>query len=168
MYWYISVRADDIDGLHDATTIAVHCADQFDDYFRAIVGFTRAEDMRLDELLDREPIAMWGRGPITLLGDAAHPMLPRAGQGAAQALEDAVALGHVLRRAVDVQAALHHYEQVRAKRTRRVVLIARRNARLGWISSTIGQRLRDLMIRTAPGSILTRTYIEFGIPPRVD
>ena len=53
--------------------------------------------MRLDELLAREPLDRWGAGPVTLLGDAAHPMLPHTGQGAAQALEDAVALGRVLK-----------------------------------------------------------------------
>jgi hypothetical protein len=52
-----------------------------------------SEDMRIDALLRRDPLRTWGRGRTTLLGDAAHPVLPHTGQGAAQALEDAVALG---------------------------------------------------------------------------
>ena len=50
-------------------------------------------------LYDREPLPVWTRGRLTLLGDAAHPMLPHVGQGANQAIEDAVALAAVLRRA---------------------------------------------------------------------
>ena len=50
-------------------------------------------------LYDREPLATWTRGRLTLLGDAAHPMLPHAGQGANQAIEDGVALATVLSRA---------------------------------------------------------------------
>ena len=47
-------------------------------------------------LLDRQPLARWSRGPVTLLGDAAHPMFPFYGQGAAQAIEDAAALARFL------------------------------------------------------------------------
>jgi 2-polyprenyl-6-methoxyphenol hydroxylase-like FAD-dependent oxidoreductase len=50
-------------------------------------------DLRFDERLARAPRKAWGAGRVTLLGDAAHPLLPHTGQGAAQALEDAVALG---------------------------------------------------------------------------
>ena len=54
-------------------------------------------------LYDREPLPTWTRGRLTLLGDAAHPMLPHAGQGANQAIEDAVALATVLGRATASQ-----------------------------------------------------------------
>jgi 2-polyprenyl-6-methoxyphenol hydroxylase-like FAD-dependent oxidoreductase len=124
--------------------------------------------MRLDELFDRDPIPEWGYGPVTLLGDAAHPMLPHAGQGAAQALEDAVALGRVLDGTVDVEAALRRYERVRAKRTRDIVLLARRNARLGSVNSAAGQWLRDMLIRVVPASMLMKAYTEFGDPPPLD
>ena len=70
-------------------------------------------------LYDREPLARWTSGRLTLLGDAAHPMLPHAGQGANQAIEDGVALATLLSRADRTSAprALQIYEQLRRVRT---------------------------------------------------
>ncbi|HYU78037.1 MAG TPA: FAD-dependent monooxygenase [Vicinamibacterales bacterium] len=124
--------------------------------------------MRLDELLDREPLPRWGRGPVTLLGDAAHPMLPHAGQGAAQALEDAVAIGRALDGVIDVHAALRAYEQLRWRRVHRIVRIARRNARFGSMTGWFEQTLRDFFIRLVPASVFTKIYLEFGSPPALE
>jgi 2-polyprenyl-6-methoxyphenol hydroxylase-like FAD-dependent oxidoreductase len=168
VYWYLSVPGRQLGGTSEPAAIARRCAADFDDRFQRIVAATAPHEMRLDELLDRDPISDWGRGPVTLLGDAAHPMLPHAGQGAAQALEDAVALGRVLREEVDVGVALRRYERVRAMRTRRIVLLARRNARLGSITNPVLRWLRDAAIRTVPASALHKTYVEFGRPPDVE
>src|SRR5205814_7072728 len=80
-------------------------------------------------LYDREPLATWTRGRLTLLGDAAHPMLPHAGQGANQAIEDAVALAAVLSHADRPSAprALLIYESLRRERSARVQRSARVN-----------------------------------------
>jgi salicylate hydroxylase len=80
-------------------------------------------------LYDRPPLASWGRGPVTLLGDAAHPMLPFLAQGAALAIEDAAVLARELVRAPlrDPSAALRRYEAARRTRTARVQNAARRN-----------------------------------------
>jgi 2-polyprenyl-6-methoxyphenol hydroxylase-like FAD-dependent oxidoreductase len=161
VYWYISLPARDLDS-RDARSVALRCAGQFDARFRAVVAATRPHDLRLDELFDRDPLPTWGRDRVTLLGDAAHPMLPHAGQGAAQALEDAVALGHALAEAVDVERALRHYEQVRADRTRSIVHLGRRNARLASISNAVVRQLRELAIRAVPASVFTKAYIQFG------
>jgi salicylate hydroxylase len=79
-------------------------------------------------LSDRPPITRWGRGPVTLLGDAAHPMLPYLAQGAAMAIEDAAVLAARLAEAgEDVAGAMRRYEQARRRRTARAQRAARRN-----------------------------------------
>jgi salicylate hydroxylase len=75
---------------------------------------------------DRDPLDRWTSGRVTLLGDAAHPMMPTLAQGAAIALEDAVVLArHVARDADDPARALQAYEAARLPRARRVQLQAR-------------------------------------------
>jgi 2-polyprenyl-6-methoxyphenol hydroxylase-like FAD-dependent oxidoreductase len=80
-------------------------------------------------LYDREPLPTWTRGRLTLLGDAAHPMLPHGGQGANQAIEDGVALATILSQANRATApeALRRYEAVRRERTAGVQRRARSN-----------------------------------------
>lgn len=96
-------------------------------------------------LFDRDPMAQWSQGPVTLLGDAAHPMLPFLSQGAAMAIED----GYVLAAALahfggDVDAALRAYEAERRPRTARVQLEARERGRTYHLSTPEEQRQRDL------------------------
>lgn len=77
-------------------------------------------------LCDREPVKNWSDGRVTLLGDAAHPMLQYLAQGAGQAIEDAVVLGEALKHTGnDVAAAFQKYQQARYLRTGRVQLTAR-------------------------------------------
>ena len=73
--------------------------------------------MRVDELVDRDPLPSWGSGAITLLGDAAHPVLPHTGQGAAQAIVDAVSLAKSLERSIGVEDGLRTYERERLPKT---------------------------------------------------
>ena len=80
---------------------------------------------------DREPIDRWSHGRVTLLGDAAHPMMQYMAQGACMALEDAVTLGQALRACDgDFAAAFKLYERSRVARTARVVYSTREMGRL--------------------------------------
>jgi salicylate hydroxylase len=74
---------------------------------------------------DRDPLARWTSGRITLLGDAAHPMLPFFAQGAAQALEDAAVLAACLASGADPEDALQRYERIRRPRATHVQLMSR-------------------------------------------
>ncbi len=157
VYWYVSLLARDLPaGSTEPRSILERSTASFDAGFRAIVNATAPEELRSDELFERDPIAEWGKGRVTLLGDAAHPMLPHSGQGAAQALEDALALGLVLEEAADVTAALRRYERVRSARTRRIVRLGRRIARLTTTRNPLLCGLRDTALRLVPATFLGR------------
>jgi salicylate hydroxylase len=81
-------------------------------------------------LYDRPPRRQWSKGVATLLGDAAHPMLPFLAQGAGMAIEDAVVLARALSAGDPVETALVRYRQARHARTAKVQAWSRRNATL--------------------------------------
>ncbi len=76
-------------------------------------------------LFDREPLPEWSRGRVTLAGDAAHPMLPFLGQGAAMAIEDAMLLARAIEAADTIADAFERYELARRERTTFVMLKSR-------------------------------------------
>ena len=154
IYWYLSILASDLpaDTL-DARTVFESLTTGFEGKYHAITRATKDEDIRLDELFDRDPTDRWGAGPVTLLGDAAHPMLPHTGQGAAQALEDAVALGLALSNG-QTGHGLRAYERVRARRTGAIVRQGRRIARVTTTHNRVVQGLRDTAIRLVPGAVI--------------
>jgi len=80
-------------------------------------------------LYDREPLPTWTKGRLTLLGDAAHPMLPHLGQGANQSIEDGMALATILGRVDNaaVPTALLAYERLRRERVAQIQLGARKH-----------------------------------------
>jgi salicylate hydroxylase len=117
-------------------------------------------------LYDRPPRPLRGRGAVTLLGDAAHPMLPFLAQGAAMAIEDAAVLASALTAAPDdLAAAMRRYERIRGPRTARAQRGARRNDtiyHLAWPASAV----RDLaMGRMGSDNLLARYDWIYGWRP---
>lgn len=96
-------------------------------------------------LFDRPPMPRWSAGRVTLLGDAAHAMLPFMAQGAAQAIEDGATLATVLRgaRAGEVGVALSRYEQARLPRTSRLQEMSAGNKTRFHLPDGPAQRERD-------------------------
>ncbi len=128
IYWFLSLARELVPpGMRDPAAILAHMSPRFDATFRAVTSAT--EDLRCDELVDRDPIPFWGKGVVTLLGDAAHPVLPHTGQGAAQAIVDAVTLGKALSGDADVERALRSYERERREKTATLLAQGRRTAR---------------------------------------
>lgn len=84
----------------------------------------RGQNWRSWTLCDHDPVMDWTDGPVTLLGDAAHPMLPFAAQGAAMALEDAVCLGDVLGGEQDFVNAFARFSAHRIERTSQVQCVS--------------------------------------------
>ncbi len=113
-------------------------------------------------LFDREPLACWSLGRVTLLGDACHPMLPFMAQGAAQAIEDGATLAGVLaQRRDDPAAALRRYEALRLPRTARIQGGAAGNKIRNHMPDGPEQRARDaaMATRDADWSIGASTWI---------
>jgi salicylate hydroxylase len=98
-------------------------------------------------LYDRDPVPAWTRGRTTILGDAAHPMLPYLGQGAGQAIEDGCVLAAALDQpGADPCAALQLYERSRRPRASRVVLTSRSRGDDNHLVSPVAALKRDMAI----------------------
>jgi len=101
-------------------------------------------------LHDRAPLPSWTRGRIALLGDACHPMLPMAAQGAAQAIEDGAALASLLEAMPDdVPGALARYEAVRKPRATRLQEVSATNRKRFHLPDGPEQQKRDELMLTS-------------------
>ena len=151
IYWYVSLLSGDLPAdTRDPRIVTQRLTAGFEARHQTITRATRDSDVRLDELFDRDPVADWGTGPVTLLGDAAHPMLPHTGQGAAQALEDAVALGLVLSGTGRIPEALRGYERIRSRRSGAIVRQGRRIASVTTTHNRFAQAIRDTAVGLVP------------------
>jgi 2-polyprenyl-6-methoxyphenol hydroxylase-like FAD-dependent oxidoreductase len=108
-------------------------------------------------LFDRRPGRPGTRDPVTLIGDAAHPMLPFLAQGGAMAIEDAAVLTSCLGRDEDVVRALRTYERTRCTRVARAQREARRNSWRYHLSGPLGFA-RNAVLSALGGENLLRRY----------
>lgn len=96
-----------------------------------LLNATRSDQLIWNDIADIRPLKKFVYGNIVLLGDAAHATTPNMGQGACQAIEDAVVLGQCLQQKISLKKALAYYEKRRIARTTSIILLSRF---LGWIS----------------------------------
>ncbi len=155
IYWYLSLASELVPpDMRDPAAIVAHMSPKFDATFRAVTSAT--EDLRCDELVDRDPIPFWGREVVTLLGDAAHPLLPHTGQGAAQAIVDAVTLGRMLGGGGDIEPALRSYERERRAKTAALLGQGRRIARMMRTTNPVACFIRELTVRLIPTKLMLK------------
>ncbi len=113
-----------------------------------------AEHWKRWALVDRAPESRWSRPRMTLLGDAAHPMMPFLAQGASQAIEDGAALATLLRGVSDgassLPAALQRYDALRIPRSARVQKEARKQGNIYHLDG-LRARIRDSALKLLPG-----------------
>ena len=161
IYWFCSMASSLIPfDMRDPKAIIDLMSSRFDDTFRAVTSVT--DDMRCDELVDRDPITSWGTGAVTLLGDAAHLMLPHTGQGAAQAIVDAVSLAKALTRDDDIDRALRAYERERMPKTAALVRQGRRTAAIMRTRNPLACGLREVVARLMPVQSFVKFYAKIN------
>jgi salicylate hydroxylase len=115
-------------------------------------------------LFDRAPQRIPGQGPVTLLGDAAHPMLPFLAQGGAMAIEDAAVLADCLRHEEDPASAFRAYEHARHRRVTRVQREARRNSWRYHLAGPLGLARNAALAALGPKRLLRRYDWLYGWP----
>jgi len=157
IYWALSLACKLVPpDMSDPAELLAYMSPRFDATFRAVTSAT--DEVRYDKLIDRDPIPFWGIGVVTLLGDAAHPLLPHTGQGAAQAIVDAVALRQALTNDDHVERALRVYERERRQKTATLLKQGRRTARIMGSTSPILNYMRELAIQTIPVQPLFKVF----------
>ena len=123
---------------------------------RTLIG--AAESWHKWALADLKPLRRWGDGPVTLIGDAAHPMLPFLAQGAGMAIEDAAVLASSMAHTPDdVAGGMRRYEKARRKRTAKVQRAARKNGNTFHLAGAEAL-VRNLVLRTLGGKMLLGRY----------
>ncbi|WP_340379925.1 FAD-dependent monooxygenase [Streptomyces sp. SS7] len=137
----------------------------------ALLAATRPEDVLHHDIHElRTPLPAFTVGRVALLGDAAHAMTPNLGQGASQALEDAVVLAARLSDGPTVTDALRRYDAERRRRTRSVARAARQAGRMGHgLTHPLATALRDTALRLAPSGLTLRAALRHAdwAPPRL-
>lgn len=157
IYWALSVARELVPhGMQGAEAIVAHMAPRFEASFREVMSVTT--ELRVDELVDRDPLPSWSCGPVTLLGDAAHPLLPHTGQGATMAITDAVALGKALGEESSVPEGLGAYERERRPKTAHLLGRGRRTARVMRTTNPVACSLRDVAVRLVPVTPLVKAF----------
>jgi len=161
IYWYLSLSSDLVPaGMRDPAAVLALMSPRFDATFRAVTSAT--DDLRCDDLVDRDPIPFWSQGVVTLLGDAAHPLLPHTGQGAAAAITDAVELAKALAADAKVERALRAYEAERLKKTAALLGQGRRTARIMRMTNPVGCHLREMVLRMIPIKTFVKFYVRIN------
>jgi 2-polyprenyl-6-methoxyphenol hydroxylase-like FAD-dependent oxidoreductase len=157
-YWWASVRRAESVGDEPAVekSLLLRAFSGWHVPIAELIAATPPDAIIRTCLYDRHPLERLNLGRAALVGDAAHPMLPNLGQGACQAIEDAVVLAEELAATDDVVAALGRYSARRRRHTAGVVKASRQMSRIAHLRNPVAAGLRNTLLRTSPSAISLR------------
>jgi len=125
----------------------------------AVIEATAETDILRNDIYELKHLRQWSQGCATLLGDAAHAMTPNLGQGACQAIEDAVALGACLNETTDIAAALQLYEKRRVTRANNITRLAHLIGQSVQWENPMLSGARNTIIRNIPVSMAIKRFM---------
>jgi 2-polyprenyl-6-methoxyphenol hydroxylase-like FAD-dependent oxidoreductase len=154
IYWYACINAPQ----NDASLKSFKVRDlqnHFKDFHAPIpeiLSATKDENLIWNDIIDLKPIDHYAFGNIVLIGDAAHATTPNMGQGACQAIEDAVILADELQKDSNIQKAFAQFEQRRLKRTHYIVNRSWTIGKVAQLQNKTLASLRNAMFKLLPTS----------------
>ncbi|PVY44003.1 FAD-dependent monooxygenase [Pontibacter virosus] len=158
IYWYACINAPQRDEKMRRMTpekLARHF-EKVHSPVEMVLASTSQEQLIWNDIADLEPLKHFVYGRIVLLGDAAHATTPNMGQGACQAIEDAVVLAQCLKQEPVLANALKCYEKRRKARTAKVIKLSRALGEVAHWRNPLLSKLRNTLFRAMPRFITQR------------
>lgn len=155
-YWFISVNAKENDEKFKAYA-KPHLQARFNhlpEEVRKVLDKQEETGILLHDIYDLKPLKTFVYGRTLLLGDAAHATTPNLGQGAGQAMEDAIVLANCLK-TYDFDNALSRYDSLRVAHTKKVIKKSRAIGKIAQSSNTIVIKVRDLISKVIPNKLIS-------------
>ncbi|WP_153797565.1 FAD-dependent monooxygenase [Foetidibacter luteolus] len=160
VYWFACINAPYSSSRMKAFTIddlQRHFKD-FHEPIPAILQQTKNEHLIWNDIMDIRPIHQYAFGNILLIGDAAHATTPNLGQGACQAIEDAVILANELAANANIPEAFKQFEQRRLKRTHYITNTSWKIGKAAQTSNRLFAGIRNTLFRLLPQSVNEKQF----------
>lgn len=156
VYWYATADAPagETEAVESRRERLTGLAQDFPEPVPQLIASIDPQRVLRTDIWDFEPMQPWHKGPVALIGDAAHGTTPNLGQGGAQAIEDAGAIAHHLTSAANVEQALTAFEAARMKKAHMIANRAFNIGRMAHMKSPVGRLLRNTVLRLAPQSMI--------------
>ncbi len=125
----------------------------------SVIEATAESDILRNDIYELQHLHKWSHGRVTLLGDAAHAMTPNLGQGACQAIEDAIALANCLKETANIRATLKNYEKRRITRATRITRLAHYIGQAVQWENPILSAPRNIIMKSMPVSMAIKQFM---------
>ena len=162
IYWFMVKNAPPQNPLMSAfsreTMMDIFCDWHFP--VPQLLEATKEIDIIWNDIIDIHPLSQWTKGRLALLGDAAHAMTPNMGQGACQAIEDAMVLANCLEKYGLSEEALQHYENIRIKRANLFLTRSRQFGKMAQLENPLLTPFRNFIFRLTPKFMMEK-QLEF-------
>lgn len=156
VYWFACINAREKDSFYQnlEQREITNLFKDFPQVVPEIISDTKVDQILHHDILDIKALRQFVFGRVVLLGDAAHATTPNMGQGAGQAIEDAIVLGNSFKKFEDLAQALAFYEEKRVARTAKVIKLSRQIGAVAQLQSRLLSSKRDFLFPFIPSQIL--------------
>lgn len=160
VYWFACVNAKPKDPIYQnfTTKDIAHTFRSFPGIVAKLIESTEEKELLHHDMMDIKPLNKFAYGRVILLGDAAHATTPNMGQGAGQAMEDAIVLSKSLKGAEGYTEAFRRYEQARVKRTKKIITMSRHIGEAAQFENPFAIKIRNTTFQMIPSSLLVERF----------